>query len=92
MNIIKPKKPQTTEIKKVSRSYTPSNAIKVTSLKQAKRLLSRLIYDLQTGVIENQTAKDLTYLLISYANIFKQYEIEQRIDEIEKKLNEKSIY
>lgn len=90
MSIVTPKKPQKTEIKKVSAGYTPANAIKVTNLKQAKRLLSRLIYDLQTGVIENQTAKDLTYLLISYANVFKQYEIEQRIDLIEKQMNDRN--
>lgn len=77
---------QLAKTKKVSVSYTPSNAVKVTSLKQAKRLLSKLIYDLQTGAIDNQTAKDLTYLLVSYVNVFKQYEIEQRIDEIEKKM------
>lgn len=80
---------QLAKTKKVSVSYTPSNAVKVTSLKQAKRLLSRLIYDLQTGVIDNQTAKDLTYLLVSYVNVFKQYEIEKRIDEIEKRIDDR---
>lgn len=75
---------QPVKTKKVKGSYTLP--IKVTNLKNAKRLLSRLIYDLQAGMIENQTAKDLTYLLVSYVNVFKQYEIEQRIDEIEKKI------
>jgi hypothetical protein len=60
--------------------------IKVTNLKAAKRLLSRLIFNLQKGEIENQTAKDLTYLLTSYVNIFKQYELEKRIEEIEERL------
>lgn len=78
------------KIKKVKGSYTPLNAIKVTNLKQAKRLLSRLIYDLQAGMIENQTAKDLTYLLVSYVNVFKQYEIEQRLDLIEKQINDRN--
>lgn len=84
------KREQLAKIKKVSGSYTPSNAIKVTNLKQAKRLLSRMIYDLQTGTIENQTAKDLTYLLVSYVNVFKQYEIEQRLDLIEKQINDRN--
>ncbi|MEO8232965.1 MAG: hypothetical protein ABI638_11825 [Ignavibacteriota bacterium] len=51
--------------------------------------MSKLIYDLQTGAIENQTAKDLTYLLISYVNLFKQYEMEKRIEEIEKQITDR---
>jgi hypothetical protein len=84
------KSEQLIQIKKVSGRYTPESAIKVTNLKQAKRLLSRLIYDLQTGTIENQNAKDLTYLLVSYVNVFKQYEIEQRLDLIEKQINDRN--
>ena len=84
---MKPKTTQMIETKKLKGSYTPSIPIKVTSLKNAKRLLSRLIFDLQNGTIENQTAKDLTYLLVSYVNVFKQYEIEKRIEEIEKRIN-----
>ncbi len=83
------KSKQLIEAKKVKGNYTLSNPIKVTSLKNAKRLLSRLIYDLQSGMIENQTAKDLTYLLVSYVNVFKQYEIEKRIDEIEKRIDDR---
>jgi len=68
--------------KAVNGSYTP---IKVTNLKNAKRLLSKLIYELQAGTIEGQRAKDLCYLLISYVNVFKSYEIENRLTELEKK-------
>lgn len=75
---------QKVEIKKISDSYTP---IKVTNLKNAKRLLSRLIYDLQAGKIEGQQAKDLCYLLISFVNVFKSYEIENRLNEIERKVS-----
>lgn len=80
---------QLIEKNKVKGNCHPSNAIKVTNLKNAKRLLSRLIYDLQIGTIENQTAKDLTYLLVSYVNVFKQYEIEQRLGAIEKQMNDR---
>lgn len=69
--------------KPLSGAYTP---IKVTNLKSAKRLLSRLIYELQKGTIENQTSKDLCYLLVSYVNVFKSYELEKRIDELEEKV------
>jgi len=69
---------------KILRSTHPP--IKVNNLKSAKRLLSRLIYELQAGTIESQIAKDLTYLLTSYVNVFKQHEFEQRLEELEKKL------
>ena len=74
LQIVKPKN--------LNEGYTP---IKVTNLKNAKRLLSKLIYELQTGKIDNQTAKDLTYLLVSFVNVFKQYEMEGRISELERK-------
>ena len=75
---------QIVETKKLVNSYTP---IKVTNLKNAKRLLSKLIYELQAGTIDNQTAKDLTYLLVSFVNVFKQYEMERRISELEERLS-----
>ena len=80
----KKKSLQATDNNNFKGSYTP---IKVTNLKSARRLLSRLIYQLQTGEVENQTAKDLTYLLISYVNIFKAYEFEQRLLKLEEKLS-----
>lgn len=72
---------------KLKGSYTSDTPVKVTNLKAAKRLLAKLIYDLQTDKIDNQKAKDLTYLLVSYVNIFKQYELELRIEQIEKQIN-----
>lgn len=69
--------------KKDNKGYTP---LKVTNLKNAKRLLSKLIYELQAGTIDNQTAKDLTYLLVSFVNVFKQYEMEKRISELETRM------
>lgn len=85
---MKRKSSQIVKTKKLNTTYTPLNPIKVTSLKAAKRLLSRLIYDLQLGMIDNQTAKDLTYLLASYVNIFKTFELQTRIEILEKNINE----
>ena len=79
------KQSQLAKNKDVKVSYRP---IKVNSLKSARRLLSRLIFDLQIGAVENQTAKDITYLLTSYVNVFKQFELEKRIDELEKRLSQ----
>jgi len=75
---------QTIDNKNLTGGYIP---IKVNNLKSARRLLSRLIYQLQTGEVKNQTAKDLTYLLISYVNVFKAYEFEQRLEKLESKLS-----
>ena len=71
----------------IKKTYTPDvkakPAIKITNLKSAKRLLGRLIYDLQRGTVSSQLAKDLTYLLNVYVNIFKVYENELRLLELE---------
>ena len=69
--------------KTVKKTYTP---IKVDSLKSARRLLSRLIYQLQTKEVDSRVAKDLCYLLISYVNVFKSYEFEERLEKLEKQI------
>jgi hypothetical protein len=60
--------------------------IKVTKVSDAKRLLSKLIYKLQTGKVSGQEAKDMTYLLINYVNIVKEIEFEKRLKLIEEKV------
>lgn len=71
-----------------SKSISPliKNPIRVTKISDAKRLLSRLIFKLQTGEITGQTAKDMTYLLISYVNIHKDIEFEKRLILMEEKI------
>lgn len=81
---MKQKSLQVIDTKTFSEGYTP---IKVTNLKSAKRLLSKLIYELQFKRIDSQAAKDLTYLLVSFVNIFKNYELEKRLEELESKIN-----
>lgn len=57
--------------------------IKINSAKQAKRLLSRLIYQLQTKEVTGQDAKDIAYLLSIYIQVFNQMELEERIKKLE---------
>lgn len=57
--------------------------VKITKVKDAKRLLSNLIYQFQLGQIENQNAKDLTYMLMSYVNICTQVDFEERLKSLE---------
>ena len=59
--------------------------VRVNNVKQAKKLLSKLIYGLQTGEIEGRKAKDLTYLLSVFISIVRETETEERITELERK-------
>ena len=79
------------ENKKDALTYTGNIAgkiekpVKVIKISDAKRLLSKLIYKLQTGEIEGQAAKDMTYLLISYVNMIKDLEFEERLKQLEER-------
>ena len=56
---------------------------KVNNIKQAKKLLSKLIYALQTNEIDGRKAKDLCYLLSVFIGIVKDCELENRLDKLE---------
>lgn len=60
--------------------------IKVTNLKSAKRLMSKLISGFISGKIINQNAKDLAYLVSTFVAIVKDAEIEERIKMLEEKI------
>jgi hypothetical protein len=64
-------------------------AIRIKTLKDARRLLGKLIYEFQKGNIHNQDAKDLTYMLISYVAILKDSELEERLIALEEKTDMK---
>lgn len=83
----KPAKDQSN--KGVSETIPPpllEKPVKINKPRDAKRLLSRLIYNFQLGLIKDKDAKTLTYLLISYIQINSQVDLEERIAELEKKL------
>ena len=64
-------------------------AVHVTKLKDAKRLLSRLITQFQCGEVDSRFAKDLCYLLTSYVSVAKDTEIEERLQLLETHLAQK---
>lgn len=70
----------------VRRKKETQAPVEVHTVKDAKRLLSRLITQLQEGEIENRTAKDLAYLLQIYVNTIREHELEERLTAIEHKL------
>lgn len=51
---------------------------------------SQLIRNFISGQIESQEAKDLSYLCSNYLNTLQFAEYEQRIEQLEKQLNEKN--
>ena len=59
-------------------------AIRVSSIKDARRLLSRLISQLQQGTVLSRDAKDLTYLLSIYVQITRESDLEERLEALEK--------
>jgi flagellin-specific chaperone FliS len=83
------KKLQVIQTNKDIDTYTGLKAVKVTKISHAKRLLSKLILQLQRGDITGQLAKDLTYLLSTFVNIFKTAELEDRIKKLEELQNVK---
>lgn len=89
-NIKKRSKPlqknlQILNMKKDSPTIPPliSKPVKITKVRDAKRLLSKMIYEFQLGKIENQSAKDLTYMLMTYVNICTQVDFEERLSKLE---------
>ena len=60
--------------------------IRVSKLKDAKRLLSRIIYEFQLGTVTGRDAKDLTYLISQFIVACKEIEFDERIKLIEQKI------
>lgn len=73
----------------VNRGYSSLavRPVKIRGVKDAKRLLSRLIYELQQGIVSGRDAKDLCYLLNSYVQITKETEFEERLKALEEKMS-----
>ena len=68
--------------------YSPlgGKPIRISKVKDAKRLLSRLLMEFQKGTIDSRQAKDMTYMLVSFVQIVKDTEMEERLGRLELKL------
>ena len=64
-----------------------SRPINVHSVSDAKRLLSRIIREVQNDTMTGKKATSLTYLLTTFVQIAKQSEFDARLEGIEKKLS-----
>lgn len=58
--------------------------INVATIKDATKLMGRIIKQYQLGTITSEQAKTLSYLLQTYVNSFKMMEIEEQLTEYEK--------
>lgn len=60
--------------------------VMVRDVRTAKRLLGKIILQIQRGQILSETARLLTYCLSTYVSICKDHEFEDRLEEIEKQV------
>jgi len=56
---------------------------RIKSLNDVRRLISRLIPELRAGTLESKDARTLTYMLITYVRVFKESDLESRVQELE---------
>ena len=61
------------------------NPIIIEEIKDARILISKIIYDLQINKIEEKRAKTLCYALTVALQIYRESEFEQRLIELERK-------
>jgi hypothetical protein len=69
---------------KIAGSIPPFAQKPVRTAKDAKKMLGKLIHAFQFGHIDNMQARTLTYMLISFAQMVKDTEFEERLEAIEK--------
>lgn len=60
--------------------------IRVRSIGTARRLLGKIITEIQKAQIDHETARLLVYCLSVYGSITKDHTLEARIEELEKKI------
>ncbi len=63
--------------------------IRIRSVKDARRLLARILRQLQLGEISESKAKTISYVANSYAKLFEVSELEERVAELEKRTTAK---
>lgn len=79
------------EMNRVNDNTPLVKAVKVRTIKDAKRLMSKLITAFQEKTIDGRDAKDMAYLLTVFLQIVKDFELEKRVEEIEKAIQERQL-
>lgn len=73
---------------KVCGEIPPYAAKPIRTVKDAKRMLSKLIHAFQLGTVLDDRARTLCYLIVSYVTIIRDAEHEGRIRAIEHLINQ----
>lgn len=77
----------------LSKQVVGIKAKRVNKIKDARRLLAKLIYEFQMGKVSSEYLKTLCYALIKYSELFKVETLEsinERISDLEEKYNGKT--
>jgi hypothetical protein len=70
--------------KEIPTTSPPSKSIRdIKTLKDARRLLSKLISEFRRGELTSPEARVLTYMLTSYVSIYNQSDLEERLQKLE---------
>ncbi len=62
--------------------------VRVRSLKDAKKLLARLLVGFQRGEIQGEDARTLCHIISTYIQLVKDLDLEARIVELEERVKE----
>ncbi|MBN1578788.1 MAG: hypothetical protein JW913_19660 [Chitinispirillaceae bacterium] len=76
--------------KMLTKGISPLFAKKpIQNINDARKMLSKLIHGFQMGTIESTDAKTLCYLLISYCQLVRDTDFEDRIKALETKVGKR---
>lgn len=62
--------------------------LKIKKVKDAKRLLSRIIYEFSKGELNSQFAKDLCYMLNVYVQTCNTLELSEKLDKLKSEIQQ----
>ncbi len=65
--------------------------VRYLKIKDVKRAYSKLIQDYCKGIITNEDAKTIVYIFSGYLQLVRDVEFEQRLNEIEQRVNDEKL-
>ncbi len=68
---------------------TPKKQIRLSSIRDCRRELSKVYADARHGSVDPQDATRLTYIIVAISSMIKDHELEERVKKLEEQ-NEKS--
>ena len=67
----------------ISSDPTPKKQIRLSSIKDCRRELSKVYSEARCGSVNPQDATRLTYILVAISNMIKDHELEARVQKLE---------